>query len=86
MSYEPDVVPGRPIAKVVAVAFVVTAVAIVVARFVLGSEVATPPATAHARVAPSADLDHFGWADRDAGIAKIPIERAMDLVAQDAGR
>lgn len=31
-------------------------------------------------------LDHYGWVDRDAGVSKIPVERAMDLVAADAGR
>lgn len=30
-------------------------------------------------------LDQYGWVDRDAGIARIPIERAMDLVAADGG-
>ena len=32
-----------------------------------------------------ATLDRWGWVDRDAGIARIPVERAMDLVAADAG-
>ncbi|HEY5372803.1 MAG TPA: hypothetical protein VIK01_03915 [Polyangiaceae bacterium] len=27
-------------------------------------------------------LASYGWADRDAGIARIPIERAMDLRAE----
>ncbi|HEY3816302.1 MAG TPA: hypothetical protein VGL81_03975 [Polyangiaceae bacterium] len=27
-------------------------------------------------------LETWGWADRDAGIARIPIERAMDLVTR----
>jgi hypothetical protein len=30
-------------------------------------------------------LDRWGWIDRDAGVARIPVERAMDLVAADAG-
>jgi hypothetical protein len=29
------------------------------------------------------DLAAWGWADRDAGIARIPIERAMDLVVKE---
>jgi len=33
-----------------------------------------------------ATLDRWAWVDRDAGIARIPIERAMDLVAADAGQ
>jgi threonine/homoserine efflux transporter RhtA len=32
-----------------------------------------------------ASLEHWGWIDRDAGVARIPIERAMDLVAADGG-
>jgi hypothetical protein len=27
-------------------------------------------------------LDRYGWSDRDAGLAKIPIDRAMDLVLE----
>jgi hypothetical protein len=30
-------------------------------------------------------LDHYGWVDRDAGIARIPIDRAMHIVAQRGG-
>ncbi|HJL17592.1 MAG TPA: hypothetical protein RMH99_18150 [Sandaracinaceae bacterium LLY-WYZ-13_1] len=26
-------------------------------------------------------LERWGWADRDAGMARIPVERAMELVA-----
>jgi hypothetical protein len=29
-------------------------------------------------------LEHYGWVDRDAGIARIPIERAMDLLIEQA--
>lgn len=31
-----------------------------------------------------AELDHFRWIDRDAGIAEIPIDRAIDVVARSA--
>lgn len=34
------------------------------------------------RAAQRASLDRYGWVDRDAGIAQIPIERAMDIVGQ----
>jgi hypothetical protein len=27
-------------------------------------------------------LDTYGWVDREAGVARIPIERAMELVAR----
>jgi hypothetical protein len=29
-------------------------------------------------------LETWGWVDRDAGIARIPIDRAMDVVAKGA--
>ena len=29
-------------------------------------------------------LEHFGWSDRAHGIAKIPVDRAIDLVADPA--
>jgi hypothetical protein len=28
------------------------------------------------------ELDNYGWIDRKAGIVRLPIERAMDLIAQ----
>lgn len=31
-----------------------------------------------------AELRAWGWADRDAGVARIPIERAKDLVVERA--
>lgn len=43
-----------------------------------------PPRGLDLRRDQRATLDRWGWVDRDAGIARIPIERAMDLVAQDA--
>jgi len=30
------------------------------------------------------ELAAWGWADRDAGIARIPIERAMDMVVKES--
>jgi hypothetical protein len=35
------------------------------------------------RKAEDAALESYGWVDRKAGIAQIPIERAMDLIARD---
>lgn len=29
-------------------------------------------------------LENYAWADRGAGIVRIPLERAMDLMARDA--
>jgi hypothetical protein len=37
------------------------------------------------RAAQRAELARFRWADRDAGIVRIPIDRAIDLYAADAG-
>lgn len=36
------------------------------------------------RASKQAALESYGWVDRDAGIARIPIERAIDLVARRA--
>jgi len=30
------------------------------------------------------ELAGWGWVDRDAGIARIPIDRAMDLVVKES--
>jgi hypothetical protein len=30
-------------------------------------------------------LDHYGWVDKNAGVVRIPIERAIDLLAAKAG-
>jgi hypothetical protein len=29
-------------------------------------------------------LSGYAWVDRDAGVARIPIDRAMDLVLEEA--
>jgi hypothetical protein len=31
-------------------------------------------------------LGSYGWVDRQAGVIRVPIERAMDLVAQEKAR
>ena len=36
------------------------------------------------RAAESAVLESYGWVDREAGVARIPIERAMLLLAERA--
>jgi hypothetical protein len=41
------------------------------------------PADLHAwRAKEDAQLNSYGWVDRDNGIVRIPINRAMELVAQ----
>lgn len=37
----------------------------------------------HLRAAENAALQGYGWVDRDAGIVRIPIERAIDLLAAE---
>jgi len=34
------------------------------------------------RTREQAELNNYGWVDRQAGVVRIPIERAMDLVVQ----
>ncbi len=36
----------------------------------------------HLRAGEDSELDSYGWVDQNAGLAHIPIERAMDLVAE----
>lgn len=38
------------------------------------------------RTAQRRELEGWGWVDRDAGLAKIPIEQAMDIVVREASR
>ena len=38
------------------------------------------------REAESAVLDHYGWVDKQAGVVRIPIARAIDLLAARAGQ
>ena len=33
-----------------------------------------------------AQLESYGWVDRQAGVIRVPIERAMELVAQEKAR
>lgn len=59
--------------------------------------VLSEPRTARLQASPDADLarmraiskeglNGYGWIDREAGIVRIPIERAMDLYVQRHGR
>jgi hypothetical protein len=38
------------------------------------------------RAAEDETLGGYGWVDRPAGVVRIPIDRAMTLVAREAGR
>jgi hypothetical protein len=31
-------------------------------------------------------LEHYGWIDRQAGVIHVPIERAMELIAEEKAR
>ena len=45
-------------------------------------QVAPPVDLAALRAREDAELNGYGWVDRGAGVVRIPIGRAMDLVAQ----
>jgi hypothetical protein len=34
------------------------------------------------RAAEDAALDSYGWVDKDAGIVRIPVDRAMEILAK----
>lgn len=38
------------------------------------------------REAETAILDHYGWVDKNAGVVRIPVQRAIDLLAARAGQ
>jgi hypothetical protein len=38
------------------------------------------------REAEAAILDHYGWVDKSAGMVRIPVQRAIDLLAARAGQ
>lgn len=41
-----------------------------------------PQDLARLRAAQAARLDRYAWVDRSAGVAQVPVERAMELLAQ----
>jgi hypothetical protein len=43
-----------------------------------------PPLGEDLRARQRRELDEWGWVDRKAGIANIPIDRAMDLVVEES--
>ena len=47
-----------------------------------GLEVKPGASLAKLRAAEEADLNSYGWIDRNAGTVRIPIERAMDLLLE----
>ena len=42
-----------------------------------------PPDLARFHKGEEAILDHYGWVDPDKGIVRIPVERALELVAKE---
>lgn len=83
-----DRVPVRGIAWVAVVSAIVLAGSIAIAAVLGGKErpraIVPPPLPAtgqgiEVRDAQRADLASWGYVDRDAGIARIPISQAMDL-------
>ena len=45
-------------------------------------EVESGEALKNLRATEDASLTTYGWVDRDTGVVRIPIERAMDLLAE----
>jgi len=101
MSHEAqDLASGR-LARIAAILAGSTALVLVVCFFLWRTWV-TAPVPAHRPGAPSLqaqprrDLERFrreqrnadqwGWVDREHGIARIPVERAMQLMAKDGRR
>ena len=66
------------------VVIVILAVALVVTQVIELGPAPTPPPTGDAQIRARDDpiLYGYGWVDQKAGIAHIPIQRAIDLVAQ----
>ncbi|WP_448102140.1 hypothetical protein [Luteibacter jiangsuensis] len=101
MSHEAqDVASGR-LARIAAILAGSTAVVLVVCFFLWRMWVTTPvparrPAGPNLQAQPRRDLelfrrgqrnaDQWGWVDREHGIARIPVERAMQLMAKDGSR
>ena len=61
------------------------------------AEIQEPPPAPRLQVTPKTDLDQmraseretlesYGWVDRPGGVVRIPIERAMELVAERGGK
>lgn len=44
----------------------------------------TPAETTGAKASQAARIAEYGWIDREKGVVAIPIERAMQLVAEEA--
>ena len=92
---EADVVPTRPSMLVTGTALLVTALSLAAAGLFWRCTSSDPTARttpaftdrgAEGRRVLDADrerLEHYEWVDRDRGLVRIPIERAMDLVVQE---
>jgi hypothetical protein len=81
-----------------AILFVLAAALLIVASGLLGSQTITPPSTSTLKepalqINPSTDmaametqetarLQSYGWVDKDAGIVRIPVDRAIELTAE----
>jgi hypothetical protein len=72
-----------PIAILIA-AILIVAIGVLVLRFVELAPTPSQPPTgiAQARAHDDPILYGYGWVDQNAGIAHVPIQRAMDLVIQ----
>lgn len=101
MRHEPQALASGRLARLAAILAGSTA-AVLVLCFVLWRAWVTPPEPAHRpgepnlQAEPRRDLemfrrrqrntDEWGWVDRQHGIARIPVARAMQLMAEDGKR
>jgi len=83
-AQEEDRLPGRSIAKIAIASAIVMALSLVATHFLLVDRARAEETNASPIVYPkhAASLDRWEWVDRDAGLARIPIDRAMDLVVE----
>ena len=86
--------PSATPTAIVSVVFTILVVAIVIGLQALygwaehktvADKVLNTPATAKNRVFAEQrqGMSDYGWADRDAGVVEIPIDRAMELVTDE---
>jgi hypothetical protein len=101
MSHEPQGLATRWLARLAALLAGSTVIVLAACFFLWRGWVVAPvpahrPAEPTLQAEPRSDLERFrrrqrnadqwGWVDREHGIARIPVERAMQLMAREGSR